>query len=107
MEFLLEHQAASQARSDARMNRIEETVEKVALNQARADGEIRVIRNELRRAVRLSVQEARTERKRRREEDAKLAEADAKLAASQEELRKSLQAFIDSMRQGRNGHDKN
>jgi hypothetical protein len=111
IEFLLEQQAASQARLDAQM----------AASQERHDreiGEIRQIiaatqeigrqtREELRRAVRLSVQEARAERKRRKEEDAKLAAADEKLAASQEDLRQTLKAFIDSMKQPRNGHDKN
>jgi hypothetical protein len=100
MEFLLEQQAASQARSDAQMAEIRATLaETVEIG--------RRTREELRRAVRLSVQEARTERKRRKEEDAKLAATDAKMAASQEALRQSVQAFIDSMKQPRNGHDKN
>jgi len=96
MEFILEQQAASaaaQARFDADIAKINEK-----LAQSIEIG--RLTRLELRRAVRLGVQEARAERKRRRE-------ADEKLAASQEELRKSLQSFIDSMKQPRKGHDKN
>src|SRR4051812_9796625 len=93
MEFLLEQQAASQARFDADIAKINEKLaETVEIG--------RLTREELRCAVRLSVQEARTERKRRKEED-------AKLAASQEELRKSLQAYLDSLHLPRNGHDKN
>jgi hypothetical protein len=100
IEFLLEQQAASQGRSDAQMTEIRATLaETVEIG--------RRTREELRRAVRLSVQEARAERKRRKEEDARLAATDAKLAASQEALSQSLQAFIDSMKQPRNGHDKN
>ncbi len=60
----------------------------------------RLTRLELRRAVRLGVQEARAERKRRRE-------ADERLAAGQEALQKSLQSFIDSMKHPRNRHDQN
>ena len=96
MGFILEQQvasAAAQSESHARMARIEEDLAKSIEIGRRT-------REELRRAVRLSVQEARTERKRRKEED-------ARLAASQEELRKSLQSFIDSMKQPRNGHDQN
>ena len=100
MEFLLEQQAQFAAESHARMSRIEKTLEETA-NIGRTT------REELRRAVRLALQDARAERKRRKEADEKLAETDAKLAAGQEALRQSLQAFIDSMKQGRNGHDKN
>jgi uncharacterized protein YqfA (UPF0365 family) len=104
IEFLLQQQAASQARFDAQMEQIGA---KLDASSERAEREIAQIRAELRRAVRLSIQEARTERKRRKEEDAKLAAADAKLAAGQEALQRSLQAFIDSLKQSRNGHDTN
>lgn len=100
IEFLLEQQAAQQARSDARMTRIEESIGKLTESQLRADNDIRQLRSELRRAVRLSVQEARAERRSRKE-------ADERLAAGQEALQNSLQAFIDSIKQPRNGHDKN
>jgi len=100
MEFLREQQAQFAAESHARMSRIEE-------NLAQTIEIGRRTREELRRAVRLGIQEARAERKRRKEADEKLAETDAKLAAGQEALRQSLQAFIDSMKQGRNGHDQN
>jgi hypothetical protein len=104
MEFLLEQQAASQARFDAQTVEIRAELRERAQH---AQKEIDLVRRELRRAVRLSVQEARAERKRRKEEDAKLAAADARLAAGQEALQRSLQAFIDSLKQGRNGHDQN
>ena len=63
---------------------------------ARHDREMGEIRAELRRGVRLAVEEARRERKRRKEED-------AKLAASHAELEKSFKRFLDSMKQPRNG----
>jgi hypothetical protein len=104
IEFILEQQAAAQAQSDARMSRIEE-------NLARSIEVGRLTREELRRAVRLSAQEARAERKRRKEADEKLAAgfaaANERLTAGQESLQKSLQAFIDSIKQPRNGHDQN
>ena len=100
IEFLLEQQAASQARFDAQIAKINETLDRTVEIGQRT-------REELRRAIRVGIQEARAERRRRKEADAQLAETDAKLAASQEELRKSLQAFIDSMNQARNGHDQN
>jgi hypothetical protein len=96
MEFLLEQQAASQARFDARMTQIDAKMHERA---ERADKEIEQIRSELRRAVRLSVQEARAERKRRRE-------GDEKLAASHAALEASMKAYFDSLKRGQNGHDK-
>ena len=107
MEFLLQQQAnfeareaAAKARFDAEMAKIQATLDTMAGSEAQHDREIKQIRDELRRAVRLSVQEARAERKRRKDADAKLAESQAALEAS-------LKAFIDSMRKGHNGHDKN
>jgi hypothetical protein len=99
MEFLLEQQAASQARFDAQMAQIGTKLEQVADNQTRGDKEIGLIRQELRRAVRLAVQEARAERKRRRE-------GDEKLAASHAALEASMKAYFDSLKRGQNGHDR-
>lgn len=121
IEFLLQQQAnfeareaAAKERFDAQMAQVGAKLQQVADNQqrltdnqTRSDKEIGLIRNELRRAVRLAVQEAREERRRRQEGDAKLAEDNARLAASQEELRQTLKAFIDSMKHSSNGHDKN
>src|SRR4051812_12317349 len=67
-------------------------------SEARHDREMGAIRAELRRGVRLAVEEARRERKRRKEED-------ARLAASHAELEQSFKRFLDSMKQPRNGHD--
>jgi hypothetical protein len=99
MAFLLEQQAASQARFDADMIEIRATLKTMSGSEARHDREITEIRNQLRRAVRLSVQEARAERKRRKE-------GDEKLAASHAALEASLKAYFDSLKRGQNGHDK-
>jgi hypothetical protein len=98
MEFLLEQQAASQARFDAQMAQIGKKLEQVADNQNRAGLEIGLIRQELRRAVRLGIQEVRAERKRRKE-------GDEKLAASHAALEASMKAYFDSLKRGQNGHD--
>ena len=74
---------------DERQKRYEETHNR----------EMGQIRAELRRGVRLAVQEARAERKRRKEED-------ERLAAAQALTEQKLQQLIDSLRQPRNGHDK-
>jgi len=50
----------------------------------------------IRRSIRLAVQEARAERRKRRE-------LDAKLSAAQLITEEKLQRFIDSLRQGGNG----
>ena len=107
MEFLLQQQANFEAREAAAKERHDREMSEIRKSIAETQEIGRQTRLELRRAVRLGVQEARAERKRRKEEDAKLAAVDAKLAASQESLRQSLQAFIESMKQPRNGHDQN
>jgi hypothetical protein len=98
MEFLLEQQAnfvGSEAAAKERHDR-----EIAEIRQIMADTQEigRQTRLELRRAVRLGVQEARAERKRRKEED-------AKLAASQAALEASLKAYFDSLKRGQNGHE--
>lgn len=120
IEFLLEHGAAQQARLDALIERSEAQHAHseaqharfgAELAQSRADfderekeyaarheREMAGIRSELRRGVRLAVEEARRERKRRKEED-------ARLAASHAELEQSFQRFLESMKLPRNGHD--
>ena len=99
MEFLLQQQAnfvareaAAKERFDAQIDKINETLDRTVEIGERT-------RLELRRAVRLSVQEARAERKRRNE-------GDEKLAASHAALEASLQAFIESLKRGQNGHEK-
>ena len=96
---------------EERFERIERTLNEVATIQNRTDAR-------LDRAVRLSVREARAERARRRKANAEFDEKITQLAAAQllteEELRSlkasvgslqaSVQAFIDSLRKGGNGH---
>lgn len=55
---------------------------------------------QLRRAVRLSVEEARRERVRRREADERLDGSMRELAAAQLETERKLQAFLEGLRSG-------
>jgi hypothetical protein len=96
MECLLQQQAAAQARFDAQTAEIRSELRERAHH---AEKEIDLVRRELRRAVRLSVQEARAERKRRKD-------AVEQLAASQAALEASLKAYFDSLKRGHNGHEK-
>src|SRR3954468_3129879 len=113
MEFLLEQQAASQARFDAQMADSKERFDaQMAESKARFDVEIAQInrtlaetaeigrrtRAYLDRAVRAAVKEARAERERRRE-------GDEKLAASHAALEASMKAYFDSLKNRTNGHD--
>lgn len=78
--------------------------------QKRADlAEKRADRTDARldRAVRLAVREARNERSKRRELDEKLTQLAAAQVVTEEKmqsLQASMQAFIDSLRRGGNGH---
>jgi hypothetical protein len=71
--------------------------------EERHDKEMGEIRAELRRAVRLSVEEARRERVRRQEADERLDGYITKLAAAQLETDHSLQLLIHALRPGGNG----
>jgi hypothetical protein len=96
---------------EERFERIERTLNEAATIQNRTDAR-------LDQAVRLSVREARAERARRRKANAEFDEKITQLAAAQllteEELRSlkasvgslqaSVQAFIDYLRRGGNGH---
>jgi len=131
MEFLLEQQAASQARADARaveqqtrfdaqMTSITVKLDRVAEQQEKTQLQANRTEAALRRAIELSVIEHRRERTRRRDGDAKLAEADARFAEADTKLSQkmaelateqaltqaSLRAFIDSLKRPGNGHDK-
>jgi hypothetical protein len=59
----------------------------------------------LRRAIRLSVEEQRRERERRRQMAAEIQEQMRELREAQKVTETKLQAFIDSMRQGGNGRE--
>ena len=69
----------------------------------RHDREVAEIRAELRRGVRLSIEDARRERVRRQEADERLDGYITKLAAAQLETDHSLQSLIDALRPGGNG----
>jgi len=112
IEFLLEQQAASQARFDAQQARMEERAQE---QQARFDAQMTSVTTKqdrvselqakteatLRRAIRLSVEEHRRERVRRQA----LADEMQNLARAQTKTADTLRAFIDSLKQPRNGHD--
>ena len=104
MEFALERQAAF----DAHMAAIDEQLAELAKRQAESDArwDRRIERTEaiLRRAIRLGVEEARLERKKRRELDTRLSTALANLADAQELTQRSLQAYLDSLNKSTNGH---
>jgi hypothetical protein len=65
--------------------------------------ETRKVHTELRRAVRLGVQEVRAERRRRGEADEHLDTAITRLAAAQLVTEEKLQGLIDALRRGGNG----
>ena len=99
MEFIL----SSQANAEVQMAKIREA-------QTRAESEMAAIRETMRRALRLGVQEARNERRKRREADERLDEKITQLAASHllteevvRNLGKKIDAFIESMRRSGNG----
>jgi hypothetical protein len=90
MQFLLEQQARADARREA--------------DAAKHKADMDEIRGILRRAIRLGVQEARSERRKRREGDERLRQGMEELRAAQEATQHALRAFIDSLNRGRNGH---
>jgi hypothetical protein len=69
----------------------------------RHDREMGEIRAQLRRAVRLSVEEARRERVRRQQGDERLDGCITRLAAAQLETEHKLQSLIETLRPGGNG----
>ena len=85
IEFLLEQQA----RFDAQQTRFSADFdERLKRHEERHDREMAAIRAELRRGVRLAVEEARRERKRRKEDA-----TDEKLAASHAEFEQPPSGF--------------
>ena len=98
MEFLLQQQANFEAREAAASARFNAEIARINEIIAETQEIGRQTRLELRRAVRLAVQEARAERKRRKE-------GDEKLAASHAALEASMKAYFDSLKRGQNGHD--
>jgi len=107
IEFILEqqaHAAAIRAQHEADMARHEADI-------ARLDAQLRQVDMRLRRAIRLAVQEARNERKRRQELDARFDLKMDRIASAQllneEMIRKlgdKIDKFVDGLRQpGGNG----
>jgi CRISPR/Cas system-associated exonuclease Cas4 (RecB family) len=90
IEFIL----TQQARNEARVGAMEE----------RHNREMQQIRDELRRGVRLAVQDARHERKRRQEMAEHWDQKITQLSAAQLVTEEKLQGLIEAMRQSKNGH---
>ena len=105
ISFLLEQQAASQARqaeSEARFNaRMDKLAEFQMEAERRHTVEIADIRLELKRAIQASVVEARQERKRRHEMHEELSRAQRamyeELSSAQKVTEEKLQRLIDSL----------
>lgn len=97
ISFLLEQQAASQARQAESEARFSARTDQLADFQMEAERrhtvEIAEIRLELKRAIQAGVVEARQERKRRNEMHEEL----RSLAAAQKVTEEKLQRFIDSV----------
>jgi chromosome segregation ATPase len=111
MQFIVENLAAATARlekmterqkeMDERQSELEaEYTKRITAAEERHDREMASIRAELRRGIRLSVEEQRRERVRRKELEARQAEHEKEL----NEFRKSFQNWLDWMRRGGNGH---
>jgi hypothetical protein len=105
MDFLLEQQAASQARADAQQARFDAQMTTVTTKLDQVADQQTKTEAALRRAIRLSVIEHRRERVRRREADATLNQRMAELSAESALTQRSLRAFMDSLKQPHNGHD--
>ena len=90
IEFIL----SQQAKNEARLGAMDE----------RHDREMHQIREQLRRAVRLAVQDARTERKRRQEMAEQWDQTITRLSAAQLVTEEKLQGLIQAMRRSDNGH---
>lgn len=94
--FLLEHQASFAVRMGQiaeRLDQVTGRLDQVTERVGRLAEEGTKTRADLRRAIRLGVQEARAERARRRDLESKL-----------EDLAVTVRTFIQSLERGRNGH---
>ena len=105
ISFLLEQQAASLARQDESQARFDARMDKLAEFQLEAERrhtvEIADIRRDLKRAIQAGVVEARQERKRRQELQDGLSAAINSVAEAQKVTEQKLQRLIDSLH--RNG----
>jgi hypothetical protein len=93
MEFILEQQAQAAA---IRIQH-EADIARIDLELRRVDLELQRVDLRLRRGIRLAVQEARNERKRRREADERLALTMDRLASSQLVTEEKLRALGDKI----------
>jgi hypothetical protein len=99
IEFLLEQQAAYQARFEADSI---EFRERLRASEERFNRQDERLGCRLERAARLSIEEHRRERVRRKELEAKL----GALAEAQAKTEQTLDRFIEAMKRGGNGHEK-
>jgi hypothetical protein len=90
------------------MTRIREAQEQ---SSAKHDAEVAAIREQLRRGLRLSVQEARNERRKRRELEARFDEKITQLAAAHlvteevvQNLGRKIDRFLDGINRGNGTH---
>ena len=99
IEFILEqqaHAAAMQVKFEEDLARLEESFARLEKHADRTD-------RRLDRAIRLAVREARSERLRRQELDARLTAAQSRHDERLDKLAENVNAFIESMRRGGNG----
>jgi hypothetical protein len=82
---------------------VQKTMEFILEQQAQTEVHLKAVANELRRAVRLGIKEARQERARRRELASEVDAAITKLAAAQLITEERMQAYFASLKSG-NGH---
>ena len=110
IEFLLEQQAAYQARFEADSiefrERMRASEERLRASEEKFNRQDERLGRRLERAARLSIEEHRRERVRRKELDAEWKAKFAELTEAQARTQKALDRFIESMERGRNGHDK-
>ena len=106
IEFILEqqaHAAATQAKLAEDLARLEESFARLDESFARREKLADRTDRRLDRAIRLAVREARNERQRRQELDARLTAAQARHDERLDKLAENVNAFIESMRRGGNG----
>jgi hypothetical protein len=108
IEFILSHQA----NAEVQMEKIREGMAAQAEVQAKgyAQHELMMAKIDARldRAIRLSVQDARAQRKRNQEFDEKMTQLSAAQLVTEEKMRvteEKLQRFLDGLRRSGNGHN--
>ena len=108
IKFLLEQQARFDARMELlleQQGRFDSRMESLSGIVAEMAGAITDVQHQLRRAVKLGVEEARRQRAQRRAFEQKVNTRFGELATAQLTTERSLQRLIDSLQQTHNGHD--